>query len=96
MLRGMQQHMLAAAAAGAPYGTPMPFHVSFHPAYYAHAAMATVNPLFKCQSVLVLLLECEIASWVWFCAECSLHSWRGPCGGGREEQEEELWCSLCR
>jgi len=36
--------MMAAAAAGAPYGTPMPFHVSFHPAYYARAAMATSFP----------------------------------------------------
>ena len=35
---------MAAAAAGAPYGTPVPFPVSFHPAYYAtHASMATVN-----------------------------------------------------
>jgi len=41
---GMQQHLMAAAAAGAPYGTPVPFPVSFHPAYYAtHASMATVN-----------------------------------------------------
>ncbi|XP_066385828.1 DNA-binding protein EMBP-1-like isoform X7 [Miscanthus floridulus] len=39
-----QQHLMAAAAAGAPYGTPVPFPVSFHPAYYAtHASMATVN-----------------------------------------------------
>jgi hypothetical protein len=87
----MQQHMMAAAA-GAPYGTPM----TFHPAYYAHAAMAAVNPLSQCRSVLVLQLECEIASWAWFCAECSLHGRRARCGGGREVQEEELRCSLRR
>ncbi|CAN6286435.1 unnamed protein product [Urochloa humidicola] len=34
-----QQHMIAAA--GAPYGASVPFPVSFHPAYYAHATMAT-------------------------------------------------------
>nr|XP_034573282.1 DNA-binding protein EMBP-1-like isoform X1 [Setaria viridis] len=44
-----QQHMMAAAAAAAagaapPYGAPVPFPVSFHPAYYAHAAMATGVP----------------------------------------------------
>uniref|UniRef100_K4AKE4 BZIP domain-containing protein n=1 Tax=Setaria italica TaxID=4555 RepID=K4AKE4_SETIT len=43
------QHMMAAAAAAAagaapPYGAPVPFPVSFHPAYYAHAAMATGVP----------------------------------------------------
>jgi len=76
----MQQHMMAAAAAGAPYGTPMPFHVSF---YYARAAMATVNPPFQSRSVLVLQLqmEFEIAFWVWLCAECSLHGRRARCGG---------------
>ncbi|OEL16911.1 hypothetical protein BAE44_0022072 [Dichanthelium oligosanthes] len=40
-----QQHMIAAAAAaGAPYGTPVPFPMSFHPAYYAHPALATGVP----------------------------------------------------
>ncbi|KAJ1293066.1 hypothetical protein BS78_01G039600 [Paspalum vaginatum] len=41
-----QQHMMAAAAAaGAPFGTPVPFPVSFHPAYYAtHASMLTGVP----------------------------------------------------
>lgn len=92
--------MMAAAAAGAvpPYGTPVPFPVSFHPAYYA--AMATVNnALSPVSSVLVLVLQlgCEVAFWVWFHAGCVLHGRRacGGGGGGREEQEEELWCPLC-
>lgn len=41
------QHLMAAAAAGAPYGTPVPFPV-YHPgaavAYYAHASMAAGVP----------------------------------------------------
>ena len=39
---------MAAAAAGAPFGTPVPFPV-YHPgaaaAYYAHASMAAVSVL---------------------------------------------------
>ncbi|KAG2641213.1 hypothetical protein PVAP13_2KG166500 [Panicum virgatum] len=34
---------MAAAAAGAPFGTPVPFPV-YHPAYYAHASMAAGVP----------------------------------------------------
>eukprot|EP00267_Zea_mays_P033686 XP_008668103.1 DNA-binding protein EMBP-1 isoform X1 [Zea mays] len=41
------QHLMAAAAAGAPFGTPVPFPV-YHPgaaaAYYAHASMAAGVP----------------------------------------------------
>ncbi|KAG8081186.1 hypothetical protein GUJ93_ZPchr0007g3960 [Zizania palustris] len=41
------QHLMAAAAAGAPYGAPMPFPM-YHPgaaaAYYAHASMAAGIP----------------------------------------------------
>ena len=40
--------MAAAAASGAPYGTPVPFPM-YHPgaamAYYAHASMAAVSLL---------------------------------------------------
>ncbi|XP_021317833.1 DNA-binding protein EMBP-1 isoform X2 [Sorghum bicolor] len=47
-----QQHLMAAAAAaaGAPYGTPVPFH----PAYYAtHASMATSVPYPSAEPVAV-------------------------------------------
>uniref|UniRef100_A0ACD5UM21 Uncharacterized protein n=1 Tax=Avena sativa TaxID=4498 RepID=A0ACD5UM21_AVESA len=41
------QHLMAAAASGAPYGTPVPFPM-YHPgaamAYYAHASMAAGVP----------------------------------------------------
>lgn len=50
------QHLMAAAAAGAPFGTPVPFPV-YHPgaaaAYYAHASMAAVSArllLFCCSA----------------------------------------------
>nr|CAB3492770.1 unnamed protein product [Digitaria exilis] len=54
-----QQHIIAAAAAGAsaPFGTPMPFPVSFHPAYYAHAAMATGVPYTASEPVVVAAVE---------------------------------------
>ncbi|CAL4927969.1 unnamed protein product [Urochloa decumbens] len=53
-----QQHMMAAAAAagaGAPYGAPVPFPVSFHPAYYA--AMATGVPYTAGEPVAVAVSE---------------------------------------
>nr|CAB3497748.1 unnamed protein product [Digitaria exilis] len=55
-----QQHIMAAAAAAgasAPFGTPMPFPVSFHPAYYAHAAMATGVPYTASEPVVVAAVE---------------------------------------
>jgi plant G-box-binding factor len=45
-LSPLMQHLMAAAAAGATYGAPVPFPV-YHPgaaaAYYAHASMAAVS-----------------------------------------------------
>ncbi|GJM97009.1 hypothetical protein PR202_ga13899 [Eleusine coracana subsp. coracana] len=49
-----QQHMVAAAAAaGAPYGAPMPFPM-YHPAYYAHASIAAGVPYPAGEAAMVL------------------------------------------
>ncbi|KAG2545042.1 hypothetical protein PVAP13_9KG401647 [Panicum virgatum] len=82
-----QQHMLAAAAAaaGAPYGTPMPFHVSFHPAYYAHAAMATSVPYTAGEALAVAEGKSKRKS----SGAPSVGSASGSSNGGSEEASEK-------
>ncbi|WVZ60975.1 hypothetical protein U9M48_010920 [Paspalum notatum var. saurae] len=77
-----QQHMMAAAAAaGAPFGTPVPFPVSFHPAYYAtHASMLTGVPYPAGEPVAVVEGKSSGAP--------SGHSASGSSDGGSESSDK--------
>ncbi|PUZ36451.1 hypothetical protein GQ55_9G038800 [Panicum hallii var. hallii] len=83
-----QQHMMAAAA-GAPYGTPMTFHVPFHPAYYAHAAMAASVPYTAGEPVAVAEGKCKRKS----SGAPSVGSSSGSSDGGSEETSEKRYAS---
>ncbi|PVH31028.1 hypothetical protein PAHAL_9G040300 [Panicum hallii] len=74
-----QQHMMAAAA-GAPYGTPM----TFHPAYYAHAAMAASVPYTAGEPVAVAEGKCKRKS----SGAPSVGSSSGSSDGGSEEKRD--------
>jgi hypothetical protein len=72
-LSPLMQHLMAAAAAGATYGAPVPFPV-YHPgaaaAYYAHASMAAVSArlLLRCSP------QCRIGgNWVPICGGFGLN-----------------------
>ncbi|PUZ36452.1 hypothetical protein GQ55_9G038800 [Panicum hallii var. hallii] len=82
------QHMMAAAA-GAPYGTPMTFHVPFHPAYYAHAAMAASVPYTAGEPVAVAEGKCKRKS----SGAPSVGSSSGSSDGGSEETSEKRYAS---
>ncbi|KAK3145716.1 hypothetical protein QOZ80_3BG0256500 [Eleusine coracana subsp. coracana] len=80
-----QQHMVAAAAAaGAPYGAPMPFPM-YHPAYYAHASIAAGVPYPASEAAMVLEGSSKIKN---SCAPSGDASSRSSDGGSEESSDK--------